>query len=233
MAAYSKTIACLANSRKRPSGRCIAGREVTGDGLGPWVRPVSARPSQEVSVKESRYEDGTDPAVLDIIEIEMLRPAAASHQQENHVIDDGCPWVKIGRLEWDQLLRAVEDPKGPLWANGYSSGNGLNDRIPISAARAFNYSLMLVQPTDLSLAVVIEGGDFRPPRRRLRADFSLANHAYSLVVTDPWAEGSYLPRGEGSTHLDGSLLCVSLTEEFHEYAYKLVAAVITQDRTGG
>jgi hypothetical protein len=35
---YTKTIVCLANSRKPPSGRCIAGREVTQTGFGNWIR---------------------------------------------------------------------------------------------------------------------------------------------------------------------------------------------------
>lgn len=117
---YTKTIVCLANSRKPPSGRCVAGREVTSAGFGAWIRPVSARSSQEISEEERRYQDGKDPRVLDIIAIEMTRPQPQHHHEENHLIDDGYYWTKRGTVLWRDLQGAVEDPAGPLWLNGRS-----------------------------------------------------------------------------------------------------------------
>lgn len=89
---YTKSIACLANPRKPPSGRCIAGREMTPSGFGAWIRPVSTRSTQEISDQERRYKDGRYPRVLDIISIEMKQPVPHLHQQENHLIDDGYYW---------------------------------------------------------------------------------------------------------------------------------------------
>ena len=58
-----KRIVCLANSRKL-TGRCIAGREWSEEqGIGSWVRLVSARENQEVSlwIPSPRY-GSTDKA---------------------------------------------------------------------------------------------------------------------------------------------------------------------------
>ena len=69
--AYEKTIVCLANSRKL-SGRCIAGKELVNSGYGSWIRPVSHRPTEEISEEERRFENGDDPQILDRISIQLI-----------------------------------------------------------------------------------------------------------------------------------------------------------------
>ena len=229
---YTKTIVCLANSRKPPSGQCVAGREMIEEGFGGWIRPVSDRPTQEISEEERRYEDGTDPKVLDVMAIKMIRLQPQLHQQENHLIDADDYWVKLGAVGWRDLQAAVEDPCGPLWLNGSSSSHGHNDRVPEDRASELSRSLYLVRPDQLALVVAPEGGDFGPRRRRVRARFNLCNHSYCLVVTDPWIERQYLANSDGQSEIDDALLCVSLGEVFHDYAYKLAAAVITPQRAG-
>lgn len=227
---YTKKIVCLANSRKPPSGRCIAGRELISERFGTWIRPVSTRETREISEEERRYEDGTDPKVLDIIKIEMMQSVPQGHQKENHLIDHNYYWVKKGSISWDDLQRAVENLAGPLWINGYSTSYGFNDRIPENLLSQVDRSLYLVRPNTMSLMIAAEGDTFGSPRRRVRAQFDLHGHSYNIVVTDPWIEKKYLANPDGETKLKDVVLCVSLGEIFNGYSYKLAASVITAKR---
>lgn len=225
---YTKRFVCLANSRKPPTGRCIAGREVTAAGLGPWIRPVSERPGHEISEEERRYQDGSMPALLDVIDVVMKSPQPSFHQQENHVIDDGYYWVRNGSASWAYIQPAVEDPQGPLWVNGYSSTYGINDRVPAAVANTLTRSLYIVRPNNLRIVVSLEGGLRYPAKRKVRARFQLSSEDYCLSVTDPVVEQRHLAQPDGETPIPAALLCVSLGELFDDgYAYKLAAAVIT------
>jgi hypothetical protein len=229
---YTKKIVCLANSRKPPSGRCVAGREVTASGFGAWIRPVSARPTEEISLEERRYMDGRDPSLLDLIAITMNGPQPHRHQQENHLINADAYWVKNGAVGWQELQAAVEDPAGPLWLNESSSYHGKHDRVPEASLDAFSRSLYLVRPDQLQIVIAPEGGNIGPPRRRVRAQFNLCGYSYKMVVTDPLAEGHFLAGKDGEHAIGEALLCISLSEIFHGYAYKLAAAVFTRQRAG-
>ena len=224
---YQKTILCLANSRK-PGGRCVVGKEVLEDGYGEWIRPVSARSSEEISLIEMRFKDGQCPQVLDIISVPMAKPKPHMHQSENHLIDNGCHWVKVGAVGWADLESALDTVAGPLWFNGSSSYNGLNDEVPEATAKKLSSSLYLVWPNKLQISVGIEGVQGRR-KRKVRASFSLGKFPYKFTVTDPVVEKAYLAYEDGIYPVDDAILCVSLGEVYKGYAYKLVAALITPD----
>lgn len=231
---YTKTIVCLANSRKPPSGgRCIAGREFDGRRFGAWVRPVSARPTEEISEEERRYQNGQDPQLLETVAVPMSQPNPSAHQTENHVIDADYYWQRNGAITWAQLLGALDSPSGTLWTNNSSTYYGSNDRVPEADLPGITRSLYLIQPSAFVVAVVTEGQEFGNPRRRVRAQFTLNGHHYNMFVTDPVVERFYLAQADGQYSLEHVVLCVSLAGLHDGYAYKLAAAVITPNRAGG
>src|SRR5258708_999495 len=121
---YSAKIVCLANSR-RPGGRCIAGKAMEGAGFGAWIRPVSARPSAEISLEERQFENGQEPEILDILDIPMIEAAPRLHQRENHIIAADSYWTRAGVVTWKDLGRLAESPPA-LWVKGFSSAAGKN-----------------------------------------------------------------------------------------------------------
>ncbi|MGA5284050.1 dual OB domain-containing protein [Streptomyces griseoincarnatus] len=225
-----KTLVCLANSRKL-SGRCVAG--IVNDGSGEWVRPVSARPSREVSAHERQYKDRSEPNTLDIIMVPLLRPQPHGFQSENWLLDPNYYWAKTGRVGWNELLEMEQHPDA-LWINGSSTYNGSNDRVPTEEAATLSDSLKLIRVTDLTLQVHTPGEMFGDQRPVLRAWFSHAGHRYILRVTDPEYELQYLAKPEGIYEIGESFLTVSLGEPYAGYAYKLVAAIMerTKIQTG-
>lgn len=150
----SKTILCLANSKKK-SGRCVAGREVKTGGAGGWVRPVSSRPMEEVSETERQYEDGTDPKVLDVIEIPLIKHKPHACQTENWLLDDALYWKRDRQVGWKELQGYAENPK-TLWVNGQSTRHGQNDEIARAVADTLPNSLCLIHVPKIELHVLVD-----------------------------------------------------------------------------
>jgi hypothetical protein len=222
--ATTKRIVCLANSRKL-NGRCVAGREILMHGPGSWIRPVSDREHQEVSEYERQYEDGSDPAVLDVMDVPLLDAKPGTYQQENWRLDPDYYWIRVGRLEWDGLDEFIE-PVAPLWANGISTYHGANDTIPVAEADLLKSSLVLIRAAKLKMTVFAPGQAFGNSKRRVQAWFLHADTEYRLWVTDPVYERRYLAHPNGEHHLSECCLTISLGEPFNEQCNKLVAAII-------
>jgi len=227
MPAYNKTIICLANSRKT-SGRCIAGRELVNGRLGAWIRPVSARENAELSEEDRRFENGRDPRVLDIITIPMLEPRPHAFQVENHLIDVDYYWSFESTATWAQARAAVDGAGKHLWTNLSSSYSGRNDRVLEADAAASDGSLRLIEVSDLTVNVVLEGVEFGNGKRRVRGEFTHCGVSYYLSITDPVVERHYLAGQNGTYSVGRALLCISLGEPYQGYAYKLIAAVMAE-----
>lgn len=223
-----KRIVCLANSRKL-AGRSIAGREWTGERPGGWIRPVSKRDGQEVSEYERQYEDGSDPQVLDVIDVPLVKRMDTSQgetwQSENWLLDEEQYWRKMGRYSWFDLP-ALVDAAAPLWLDGFHTYQGHNDRIPMDAMAQVSDSLRLVEVDDLVLSVFAPGEAFGNRKRRVQGRFHHAEQQYALWVTDPVYERNYLAKLDGEYRLQRCFLTISLGEPFDGFCYKLIAAVM-------
>ena len=227
--AYTKTIMCLANSRKI-SGRCIAGRELMDDQHGEWIRPVSSRKDREISEEERRYENGLRAGVGDIITINFLKPVPRDCHVEDHLIDDKYYWTKVGQLSWKTVNSLVEPTNEPLWIKPDSIYHGQNDQLTEEQSRDLGSSLKLIRPEDFWLTVQPETQYSGPSKRVVRVDFRVAGCRHVLKVTDPYVEASCLQREDGSYDFSNAILCVSLSEPWKNHVYFLAAAVLTSDR---
>jgi hypothetical protein len=181
-----------------------------------------------VNAKERQYQPGAELAILDIMGIPMRAPAPNNPQTENHIIDAGFHWRKLGQFAWENLP-ALSDSPPSLWANGNSSFHGLNDRMPGWLASDFHNSLHLIRPHDIVIRVLTSGTDFGDHRRQVRAQFVYRDTKYDFIVTDPASEELFLARPNGEYTIGASYFCVSVTPEHTDaYSYKLVATMIPE-----
>jgi hypothetical protein len=77
---------------------------------GEWIRPLSDRPSEEVSEHERRYQDGSDPRVLDIVDVPLKNHHPKSYQVENWLLDPNASWVRAGHATWKDPAHLSDNP---------------------------------------------------------------------------------------------------------------------------
>lgn len=224
---YTKTIVCFANSRKT-SGRCIAGKEWHNGNPGEWVRPVSSRPTHEISEEERRYENGHDPQLLDILRVPCVAHQPLPHQRENHVIDSRYYWAKQGHLSWRDIHSWLDNPKN-LWGLGQKSDAGLNNRLAVG--QEDGTSLYLVSAERLRLLVGRKNPKYPDSKRAVRGEFVYRGITYLMDVTDPVVERTFLARDDGQYDISSPVLCISLGDPYKDnFYYKLIAAVLFSER---
>jgi hypothetical protein len=220
-----KRIVCLANSYKYPNGRCVAGREMLGNEYGGWIRPISERPTAELSISEYIYENNSSPKPMDIIDIPLLRVDPRHHQIENYVIDTGR-WIRQGILPFSELDNLCDQPES-LWINSQHTQSGYYDCITQDEAASVQGSLMLIKVQDLRIEV---GRNYWNGKRSYRAQFHYGGVYHDLSVTDPIVRSAFSARQEGNYQFNDVYLCISLTEPYRHdnRCHKVVAAIIEE-----
>lgn len=233
-----KRIVCLANSRMRRKGhKCIAGKDIES---GNWIRPVVNKSETGLSWNERRYEDGSDPKVLDIIEVPLLGAYPhGCHHSENWLLASNSRLTRREKFGWTDLANRVDDPED-LWG-----GEGVyGDRVEADRIGEYFHSLHLIKLKGMIL--MVSWG-------KVRGEFSYHNNNYDFVVTDPEVENCIKePNSNDPNTLEPwkreliasrklkdkysigeCYVTVSLTANpFKDHYYKLIAAIITPKRAG-
>lgn len=174
--------------------------------------------------------DGSEPHVLDIVRIPLIRHQPVGFQSENWLLDPEYYWEKIGRIGWGDLT-ALEQRPATLWIKGYSTYHGRNDRIPVEQANTLADSLKLIRVDRMTIQVHVTGEAFGNPKRVVRARFWYAGTEYALLVTDPKYKDEYLTKPNGVYELGESFMTVSLGEPWNGSVFKLVAAIVEAAKT--
>lgn len=216
-----KTIICLANSYKH-GRRCIAG---IGIDDGQWIRPLGSAEDGGLEPSEYVLDDGTEPRLLDVIQIELHFALPTDwHPEDWHIAP--VRWRLLERPAkakcWEVAVTAAEKANPIL--------RGYRDRIAATEIeeKPLKSSLALVCPSQIHWWIREERG-----RRKYRALFQRNYVTYDFAVTDPhWLEQlDLLPAGiyahaSFDRKPEDTRLTISLSEAFRGWHYKLVAGVL-------
>ena len=219
--AISKEIVVLAASRKRGS-LCYAGKEMIGFRFGSWVRPVTSEDGS-LALTSIQTPDGSLPACLDAITVELDGCCGLSHQTENWLLCSASSVTRLWRF-LPTVIPLLSDAPDQLWHCGYSGSYGVNDRVPERLSPQYKQSLYMVELDQFRIRLRQE---FRR-KPKLRGCFVYNNTEYALTVTDPDIEQSMRRKEPGEYVYDPKYRvygCISLGLPWRGDCYKLLAAV--------
>jgi hypothetical protein len=218
-----KTIVCLANSYKH-GGRCIAGIDIHD---GQWIRLHGNSADGSLCACEYVLDDGSEPRLLDVIEVEVhYAIRSQSHPEDWQIAPSRWRLVERGATErqWAGLTNEKTKSKGILRDH--------RDRIATWELKykPLKSSLCLICPSEIYWWIREDKG-----KRKYRALFHHKYVTYDFALTDPrWLDQlKLLPDGiyphstfAGTT--SETWLTISISEPYFGFHYKLVAGVIVR-----
>lgn len=213
-----RDILILAKSIKK--GRfCVAGIDVY---TGEWIRPVSTPDGEGIDTTYtiSKLKNNKEKSIrpLDVVRISLDRHVPLKSQPENWLIGNER-WSFVGDVAREELSKVCDAPPH-LWMHGTSShrlGTEWLDSPHVDPA-----SLYLVPVHEIGLRVTRNFFGFK----RTKATFGYRGIRYDLNVTDP-AFGLHKHHDVGhKTTLYNRFLCISRTDDFDGYCYKVVASIL-------
>jgi hypothetical protein len=232
----------LANSVKKHE-RCVAGREivrVSPLNLGDWVRPVSAREGGALSQVELKLKDGGAVQVFDDVIACLNQHHPGEGQPENWTLGQDAPWERKGRIPMHRALASLLEETPPsLWGAGAA---GRSDRVAPNSPElsALNQSLTIIRPRNMEFHLEREKQTKAQAgsKKSSRAAFTYRGTQYEMPITDDAYTNKNLrnlyPQKVGEQHRatirpeKPCLLCVSLTEPFNGFHYKVIATILEE-----
>ena len=234
-----KRMLVLANSVKKGSGRCIAGREIVSAGerkyrVGPWLRPVSDHGEGELWEEERLYVDGSPVGLMDFVDVPLDKKVADPGQPENWRIAGKERWRNVSSKHKSPSRLSLEEKPADLWLQP----NVQTDRVAHSYLKENlpEQSLYIVRPKNFRLCLRTETWEGRSKPKR-RCQFVYKGVEYDIGLTDPIMSEKYDAQIPAAGHpsvqirlprADDLLICVSLAGDFNGYHYKLVATVFEE-----
>jgi len=143
------------------------------------------------------------------------------HHTENRLFRPGLAWRRLGRLPWHELAELVDHPSFPLWASGRHT---CNDRVLPAEVRPVEGSLRFIRVE----RAFFSGWQRCNGQPKVKIEFGYAENWYRLSVTDPLILAAFGRGGLERADLGPALVCVSLTQPFNGYCYKLAASVLVR-----
>jgi len=201
----NKTLVIFANSVKHHQ-HCVAGKDILTK---KWIRPVGDKNGCELKDEQTKYQNPHGKYLvkpLQKMNIEFLQKAPLKQQPENYIISNKI-WEQNYKIEREDIESFLDNPSN-LWLDGISK----NDRV--------NYQLIQNNKIQITQSLyLIKVNDLKVDKQNRRAIFSFNNAFYNLAITDPKIQ--YFDNSKKSYYL-----VISLGEEFKDYCYKLVAAIL-------
>lgn len=202
---------CILTKSYKNGGYCVAGIDLNTKN---WVRLVSSEDSKNEIPCYYMNKKDNDIDVLDVIEVNLLKNIVNGCQRENYLIDIGIPLKTIGKMSIEEVvsLKGYDCPDLIFGNKGKA--------LPANEAALFNYSIILVQVTDINF--FMERSLLNGEWLKKEINFTYKNNQYTLVVTDP----KYKKTEYNNKYFESASIVVSIpADEYNGWHHKFVASI--------
>lgn len=208
-----RNIIVFANSVKFGE-HCVAGKDVKTK---EWIRPVSAGEVKQNGLKDYQCtcKDQYSPVkLLQVVKIELTDQVSSICQPENYLFSN-TKWILRGHVEREKIISSFLDKPNKLWIDGESYMDRVSYDLIKKRKIIISQSLYLIRVEEIVIFQKHREG--KDPQQR--AHFEYNNMYYDFALTDPNFEN------HEEQKLHDRILCISLTGEFNNYCFKIIAAI--------